>query len=466
LVVLFISCRSQDKNDNKIETNNSPIDYEIPVDYETTVEQSQESIRPTPGIVARDALENYGLLLALTQVTDERERFTRRYFLRIDGTDFLFIPDESFFPWDNIARVYSSSQAEGYGPENLLNRTWQSWAVSGGIGESFTVEFNIPIRLDRFMIRNGNGNIEHYFQNNRVKAFEIFLDDEETGKSVSIRDTHELASYGFPHLFMPEFFPDQVIMNGTYVKASKVTFKITELFYGTQHDNTFIAEFFFGAPTLWGPEIRFQGRNQINSPSSLLMDFKTDPYTTSLIRAMYEGYDIRTRLNSDKQLEIYASPSFDDIARWYTPDLSLTGEVAHKFFRGTGAGQSGHSYRIFLSPDFPPILVILSWDTTSMMYWESELQSIQLFDGSEWVDHNDNPATLPILRLKEEIEERGLLAQFSFSDHDERGSVVFGGPNSLVIHAAEIVRSDEGWSIGRNILETHKFLWNGEEFAI
>ena len=464
MLAFFISCGSQGENDNRIEQNNDAIGYD-PV-----AEQPQKNSRPAPttGIIVLDALDRYGILLEEAQVDWEeiqgRPEFRRMMLIQVAGNRYLFVPDESFFPWDNIAGIYSSSEAEErYGPENLLDQTWQSWAVGGGIGETFTVEFNAPVRLDRFWIRNGNGQLDRYFQNNRVKSFEVFLDDQEMGRTVNIRDTHELTSYGFPHLFMSGFYPRQVIMNGTYVTARRVTFKITELFYGTHYDTTFISEIFFGAPTLSGPPGRWGERWPLNRHPSFWQYFRSDPFMTRLIGALYESYGIPTRLNSDNQLEIYANPDWDGPTVWHPLTPSLTGEVRHMFFGGTGAGSAGHRYRIFLSPDFPPILVIFSWDTTSMAYWESELRSIQLFDGYEWVDHNNNPAILPILTLKEGIEERGLLAQFSFTEYGEHGNIVFGGQNSLVIQAVEIAQNDDGWPF-RNVLETYRFLWNGEEF--
>ncbi|MCL2410697.1 MAG: hypothetical protein FWC97_03545 [Treponema sp.] len=464
IIFAFISCRNQREVNDRVEANNNSVNYEV------VPEQLAENIRPapTPGIVALDSFEHYGLLFEHSQIDWEQINAefppyqTRRSTIQIDGNRFLFIPDESFFPWDNIAGIYSSSKAEErYSPKNLIDRTWQSWAVSGGIGESFTVEFNIPVRLDGFWIRNGNGQMDRFFQNNRVRSFEIFIDDEEIGKSVTIRDTHEIASYGFPHLFMPEFYPRQVVMNGTYIKASRVTFKITELFCGTQYDKTFIAEIFFVAPTLWGPPGRWGERDQLNSSSHLLGNFTPDPYTISLIRAMYEVYGIPTRLNPDNQLEIYAE-NWEWDAMWFSPSLNLTGEIVHLHFGGTGGGSSGETYKIFLSPDFPPILITYYWAHDGV-FMHNELRKIKLFDGTAWVDHNNNPAILPILTLKDEIEARGLFGRISFNDHNEWGNIIFGNMNSLVLSAHERGGGGE-LTFNERALETHRFLWNGEVF--
>ena len=466
VIALFISCGNQSENGNGGENGNSVELYNDAIGYEPVAEQAQEnsSPAPTPGFVTQDAFEHYGILLEEAQVNweeiRERPEFRRRTSIQIAGNRYVFVPDESFFPWDNIAGIYSSSEAEeGHSLENLLDRTWQSWAVRGGVGETFTVEFNAPMRLDRFWIRNGNGQLDQYFQNNRIKAFEIFLDDEEIGRTVNLRDTHELGSYGFPHLFMPGFLPDQVIMVGTYVMARRVRFKITELFYGTHHDTTFISEIFFGSPPLWGP--RWGTRRQLNDQFSLPRDFRSDPFTTSLIGALYESYGIPTRLNSDNQLEIYAG-GWDWPPGWFTPRLYLTDEVAHMHFTGTGAGQAGHRYRIFLSPDFPPILIIVRWSSFDGIS-ENELYRIQLFNGTTWEDHNDNPAILPILSLKEDIQARGFTSWVLFEEFNDRGGIEFAGQNSLIVQAVEIGRSDDGWPF-RDIVETHRFLWNGKEF--
>jgi hypothetical protein len=359
--------------------------------------------------------------------------------------------DESYFPWRNILRIYSSSElAERYGAENMLDRTWRSWsegAEGNGIGEYFTVEFKLPVKLSGFWLRNGFGLSSHFYKNNRVKTFEILFDDDTSGELVNIIDEIEDRSYYF----------ERTYVNGTFIECTKITFIIRDIYHGTEYDDTCIAEIFFSPPLVMGPPGRWGERYTLNSYFNFLQTFTTDSYTIGLIKAMYEGYGVRTRLDSDNQLQIYEYPSFDTDKMWFMPDLNLSGEVNHKYFAGTGAGKSGHRYKIFLSPDFPPILIVFSWDTTSMMYWESELLKIQLFNGTSWEDHKNESGIMPLLRLKEEIEARGLLCQFSFGEDDVNNQ------NSLILFAVEMVKNDKGDTI-RNVLETYNFLWNGNEF--
>ena len=334
-----------------------------------------------------------------------------------------------------------------YGAGNLTDGTYRSWvegAEGNGIGESFTVEFMLPVKLYGFYLRNGFGQLDHFYKNGRVKTFEIVLDDAASGELVHIEDEYIRGSYYFTSIFKTRDF----------IECSKVTFIIRDIYPGTEFTDTCISEILFTAP-----DLRF-GEGWIeNSPRDILNGFTADKYTVSLIKAMYEGYGLRTRLDGNGELEMYTEETFDINKGWYKPSVKLSGEVAHRYFSGTGAGQAGHRYKIFLSEDFPPLLIVYAWDTTSLTYFENRLYKIKLFNGTSWEDRDTEPAIVSILTLKEDIEARGLWCQFLFEDYeDDSGNIAFGNQNSLVLRAVE--------TESNNVLEKIRFLWNGKKFEL
>jgi hypothetical protein len=77
--------------------------------------------------------------------------------------------------------------------ENIIDNTWRSWAegVNGsGIGESITFTFKTETPISGFYLRNGYRSLDYYLKNNRVKEFEIVIDN--TRQIISIEDTPDL----------------------------------------------------------------------------------------------------------------------------------------------------------------------------------------------------------------------------------------------------------------------------------
>jgi hypothetical protein len=386
------------------------------------------------------------------KVLNLSEEYTRDELNEMNGSRLGNSPDESFFPWENIAQVHASSELEQkYGAGNLTDRTWESWAegaAGNGIGESFTVEFKLPVKLNGFYLRNGYGQADYYFRNNRIKSLEIVYNDTVNGGTLEVEDSFYEMRYSVPG----------TERQGDFVECTKITFIIKDVYPGTEYDDTCITEILFSAPEL--RSARFWIENEATDRAER---FRADRYTVSLLKAMYEGYGVQTRINSDGELEIYEMPSFAaDDYEWFKPELGLSGEVAHMYFSGTGAGQEGHRYKIFLSPDFPPLMIIYKWSTTSLFYLENELYKIQLFNGTSWEDRNGEPAVMSVLAFKKDMEDRGLMCYFSFEDSSS--GVVFSKRNSLILEATEIVIDNDLPHL--NIMETYRLIWNGEKFEL
>ena len=359
----------------------------------------------------------------------------------IDNEEVIF-PRESYFPQQNIYRIFASSESkQRYSIENLIDGTSLSWSPSSegnGVGKFFTIEFDLPVKLRGFLIKNGHGQLDYFGRFNRVKSFEVFFDDNPDGVIVNIEDDHDWRFYQFTNT---ESFDD-------YIGASKITFMINEIHPGTQYDNTFIAEIYLMAPVL--RSYNRWGWNQINR-STIVEEFIPDSYTVNLLRTMYEMAGVNTRLDTNGILQIFSHCVWDCCTpHWFVPPLRLSGYFAGRGISGTGGGGWALNYQIFISFDSSHILLKINSGTDGVRGW-AYLDNPKLFRNNNWEAHNYEASILPILKLKEEIEIRELSSRFSFS-----------GKNCLTLNAWDNTISS--WNDAFAIVETHRFVWNGTAF--
>jgi hypothetical protein len=353
--------------------------------------------------------------------------------------------DESYFPQQNIEKISASSTLENrYRIENIIDNTWRSWAegVEGnGIGESFTVEFKIPVKLSRFILKNGYGQLDYYYKNNRIKSFEIFIDDELTGTIVNIEDSYELEYYGLPQLYIF----DDVILHGTYIECTKITFKINEIYPGTHYNDTCIAEIVFFPPELRG------GGDILNYPD-IWRTYVPDPYTVRLLRAFYEEKNISFRLDKNNRPQIII---FDGETGEYFWHNIYTYNIYP--FRDGG-------YKIFLSPSKNPILLQIKRKYNNTGYIYSELSDIKEFVNNRWQNTNDLTTIIQIKQLENDIIARGLFCDFREWDNFRNRVYVL----EIIVNA---IRPTGDQSVGERdpripyeVVETYTFFWNGISF--
>lgn len=118
-----------------------------------------------------------------------------------------------------------------YSSENIMDNSYRSWVegVEGdGIGEFISFEFESPIDIKEIGIRNGYGDLRYYFANNRVKYFEIYVNDEYQC-TFRVADTFELYRYSFLR----------------FNNVKKISFKIKDVYQGAKYSDTCINEIYF-----------------------------------------------------------------------------------------------------------------------------------------------------------------------------------------------------------------------------
>jgi phosphate transport system substrate-binding protein len=123
-----------------------------------------------------------------------------------------------------------SDYQDRYTASKLIDRTDYSWsegAPGNGIGESFTITFRGKGRAAGFVLKNGYGQLDYYGKNNRVKSFKIVIDDNYS-ETIEIKDSTNFEQYLFK----------------SPLSFSKMQFIITDVFPGTQYNDTCVAEIY------------------------------------------------------------------------------------------------------------------------------------------------------------------------------------------------------------------------------
>jgi hypothetical protein len=359
------------------------------------------------------------------------------------GIIFLFLiisnnvhGDESYFPQRNIERITASSVLENrYGVENLIDKTWRSWsegAEGNGIGESFTIEFKIPVKPNGFILKNGYGQLDYYFKNNRVKSFEIFFVDELTGKIVNIEDSYEIERYYFT----------EGNWVGEYVECTKITFKIHEIYPGTHYNDTCIAEIYITSP----PPLR---RGDPYNYPNIERTYIQDSYTIDLLRAMYEMDNIKFRVSPYSPEEAYT-------LQVYTIDIEsgeyVWWETSKSLARNSLGGTTLR--RIFLSDNTNPILLRINGEYN--IY--DLLEGVYYYENNRWRRHNEQ-AVISLLSKKREIEASGFSCHFEFP---------YSNIFNISLNAIRVTGEPHGHmfrvSVPFDIIETYEFYWNGMVF--
>lgn len=113
-----------------------------------------------------------------------------------------------------------------YGANNLYDGTWKSWGEGekgDGINSKITYKYNSKNNLNFVMIRNGYGELKHYYKNNRVKDIKITSGKQEV--LYTLRDT---------------YLPQYIELN--FSDCDEITFEIISVYKGTAYEDTCISE--------------------------------------------------------------------------------------------------------------------------------------------------------------------------------------------------------------------------------
>jgi phosphate transport system substrate-binding protein len=172
---------------------------------------------------------------AVPPVTAETQEFQR-------GTDQEKYRDTIYIPYNDMGNnifiryflkgVQASSERPDYSAQNLLDRSWRSWATGAdgnGIGESISLTWLPYYPFEKtvagFVLKNGHGNLDHYTKYNRIKSFKIYADEEYAG-TIPIKDSINFEQYIFEEP----------------IACTELRFVIDDVYPGTEFDYTCIAE--------------------------------------------------------------------------------------------------------------------------------------------------------------------------------------------------------------------------------
>lgn len=124
------------------------------------------------------------------------------------------------------------SQSNLYDVTHLIDGSELSWVegeTDAGIGTQITINFEKKIELKTFYIKNGYGDFEHYYTNNRVKALRC-----------------EFQSRGAADVVLEDKPGFQKVEFDIPVSTNKLILTINEVYKGSKYNDTAIAEINFG----------------------------------------------------------------------------------------------------------------------------------------------------------------------------------------------------------------------------
>lgn len=218
----------------------------------------------------------------------------------------------------------SSTLKDLYKAENLVSGDWKSWSEGeegNGCGSVIEADFSEPTCVSNIYIRNGYGDPAYFFENNRVKKFEMILDDDESTKRIfTIADIMD---------------PDWIPVNAYSKLYSKIRFTILDVYPGTNPANDTCL-------------------NEI-SINSFLSNYRYDDTTVSMFHQMYSMYERNVKRNEDDSISVLSS--YDDMDSWSQGRFDWSGNFEYGSNPGTGGGHSYERYAIFLMEDGRHILI-------------------------------------------------------------------------------------------------------------
>jgi hypothetical protein len=292
---------------------------------------------------------------------------------------------------NNIKSITASSELENrYLAQNLVDNSYRSWAegVDGnGVGEYFTIEFESLSKISGFILKNGYGQLDYYFKNNRVRSFEILLDDNEHGQIVEIKDTYEFEQYT---LIEP-------------IECGKVTLKINSIYQGNLYNDTCIAEI---CPIAYiFNDFYFNYINRMNENRKYV--YTGDGFTRTLILAAYNNNNSTTRISENNEPQVWM---YSDGADYLSPisTSTLVNRYKHKSWNGHDGSGEDSWYGIFYFESISPILIEMP-GAYFYPLMEKPAIKIKRYENNQWVEKYDDDFSKEILGIKQEIERRGMI---------------------------------------------------------
>jgi hypothetical protein len=138
---------------------------------------------------------------------------------------------EAINRWNGVTATASSALRDSQGSypaQNLIDGTYRTWAEGArgnGAGESFAITVENRAQIAGFALKNGYGDLNYFLQNNRVKSFKIYIDNEYI-ETIPVKDSIHFEQYALQ----------------TPVEGKKFQFVIDSVYPGTVYDDTCVAE--------------------------------------------------------------------------------------------------------------------------------------------------------------------------------------------------------------------------------
>jgi hypothetical protein len=253
-----------------------------------------------------------------------------------------------------------------------LYQSWAEGADNDGTGATFTIEFDKPTTVSSFMLKNGYGQLDYYFKNNRIKEVIVEADAHKfygtlTGfKNISmiqIADTPEFVQYD---LRQP-------------VTCTQLKFMITEVYKGTQFNDTCVAEIFVLSQHYDGTLSDFYKAHE----------YSADSYTTQMLKGMN---DIKQGIFDVNIPTLFNSITNDRPSHGYT----RVDETAR--------------YGIYMFNNTTPLLLTQHYEESHVGNIPTDIEApiIRKFENGKWVEKPSDPFIAMLLQAKDKIEKSGM----------------------------------------------------------
>lgn len=323
---------------------------------------------------------------------------------------------QSFKPvTGEILEISSSSELDEksgkYSAGNVASASWHSWVEGSsgdGSGEYLTFTLKNPTSIDYICIKNGFGNLEYYWSNNRPKDITLIFDEDE--KNV-VKDTLNDTP-----------FAQYININRFDKLYSKITLKIESVYKGTDNaDDCAIDEIAVNA----GIERR-QAYNAFYTSGEI--PYVYSPENQRMLKDLYSD-DVgenNVRISKDGFVEVNATDWEYGTRSWTRPSGAFSGTLYNGFFPGTGGGHSYDKFHIYLNPNGNHYL--FTWHEESSGVFEVYPANLKIYSwkNKNWclqtADNHDS-AFNEIFSLLSLIKKRNLTFKVDISEYDHNSDV-------------------------------------------
>lgn len=317
---------------------------------------------------------------------------------------------KGFVPKTNIIKEITASselnpESGKYSINNIHNSNWTSWvegSAGDGTGEKITITLTEPSTIDHITIKNGFGNIDYYWSNNRPEYITVTLDEDEKTAT-----QHYLIDTPFTQTINVDKF-DKLY--------SKITLTIDSVYKGTD-----------GADDCAIDEINVNtGFKYKDSPTILKMQKEL---------GILDVGEENVRENENGDIEVLAWDWETDEDYWTKANYSSSRHLYSGYFPGTGAGGSVNLFRICLNPKGKHFLFIWKNETSGIFRIYPSDPEIYEWNGNSWklqTVSNHNSALDEIFKTLNFIESRGYSYKFDAEGYSDEDVFITVYPNDYM----------------------------------